>query len=239
MTGNALIARALKLLGVLGASETADSDDALDALDTLNDMVSGWKLDPGWMHAMTRVTKALTAGTASYTIGSGGSINVERPVDIISALLILDNTATTPTEVPLDVLTDQRWQGIPQKTMSGQPGAVFLDRAWTAGLATLNIWPVTSQSNQTLVLYVPGLPVASFADLTTDYTFPPGYGRALRYNLAKELAGEYGKAMLPSDLEIAATSLADVHRANALDVELVVDLALQGRRDFDIMQGGY
>lgn len=239
MTANALIARSLKLLGVLGAGETADADDALDALDTLNDLVSGWKLDPGWMHTVTRLTKALTAGTASYTFGTGGSINAERPVAILAALLQLDNTATTPTEVPLEVLTDQRWQGIPQKTLSGQPAAVFLDRAWTAGLATLNVWPVTSGSNQTLVLYVPGLPVASFADLTTDYTFPPGYGRALRYNLAKELAGEYGKGLMPSDLEIAASSLADVQRANALDAELVVDLALQGRRDFDIMSGGW
>lgn len=226
MTAGTLIARTLKLLGVLGAGETADADDALDTLDTLNDMVSGWKLDRLWIHALARTEKALAAGTASYTIGSGGDINVERPVWIDSALIIQDPTADTPTELPLEVLTDQRWQGISAKSLSGQPTALFYDRAWTAGLGRVYPWPVPSAAGQTLALYLPAQPASSFADLTTDYTFPPGYQRALRYNLGREIAGEFGTALTPEQTTIAVDSLADIRRANQRPVELTFDRAL-------------
>lgn len=228
MTAGSLIARSLKLLGVIAAGETADADDSLDALDTLNDLVDAWALDTLWIYTVARVTKTLTVGTATYTIGTGGSISTARPAWIESALLILDSTVTPPTEIPLEVLTDQRWQGTAHKTLSGQPMAVFYDRADTAGLGTVNVYPVTSQANQSLVLYLPSQPVASFADLTTDYTFPPGYKRALRYNLAIELAPEYGKSVPQELAMIAATSLADVRRANIRPVELGCDVALLG-----------
>jgi hypothetical protein len=226
MTPGTLIARALKLIGALGAGETADADDALDALATANDLVDSWKLDPLWIFTLARVTKDLVSGTATYTIGSGGSINTERPVWIADARLVLNTGVTPPTEVPLEVFTDQRWQGISEKTLSGQPTGIFYDRAWSAGLGTVNVHPVTNVGTQRLVLYLPSNPVSSFADLTTDYTFPPGYGRALRFNLAVELAPEYGKAVPPEVAMIAVDSLAKIKSANLRPVELVCDPGL-------------
>jgi hypothetical protein len=227
VTGNDFVATALKRLGVLAAGETANANDAQDVLSRLNDLVDSWSLDRLWLFTTVRTTKTLTSGTASYTIGAGGAINIARPTWIDRAGLIIDTSASTPTEVRIELLTNQRWQGIQQKTLqSGLSTAVFYDHAWSAGLGNVYPWPIPSVSTTQLVLYTPGVAVSAFADLTTDYTFAPGYRRALWSNLAVEIAPEFGKAVDGATAAIASESRAAVKRANIETPELVVDEAL-------------
>lgn len=241
MTGNELIARSMRLMGYLSSGETPSGNDAQDALSALNDLIDAWKLERLFIFTIARTTKTLTSGTASYTIGSGGDINIDRPIWIDRATLIYDTSAATPSETPLELFTDQRWQEVRQKTLqSGLADGIFYDHGFTAGLGRIYPWPIPNTSTTQLVLYVPSTAVAAFADLTTDYTFPPGYSRMLRYNLAVEMAPEWGREV-PLRVDTTATSsLSAVKRANNRPRELKCGPEVLGRSGwFDIRTGSY
>jgi len=59
--------------------------------------------------------------------------------------------------------------------------------------------------------------LTQFANLTTQYTFPPGYNRLLNYGLAMEIAPEYGAKMTPEAQFIAAEAKANVRNRNLPD----------------------
>jgi hypothetical protein len=241
VTGNDLISGSMKLLGLLSAGDTATGTDAQDALSRLNDLIDAWQLERLFIFTVARTTKTLTSGTASYTIGSGGDINIDRPTWIDRGALIYDPSAATPAETPLELFTDQRWQEIRQKTLqSGQPAGIWYDHGFTAGLGRIFPHPIPNTSTTQLVLYAPGAAVGQFADLTTAYTFPPGYARMLRYNLAIELAPEFGRAIDPVIAATAMSSMSAVKRANNRPRELKCGPEVLGRSGgFDIRTGNY
>lgn len=240
MTGADLIASSLKTLGTLAAGETPSPDEQADALLRLNDLIDGWATQRLTIYFQLRTTKTLTASTASYTIGSGGAINIVRPTVIENVGLIVDTTATTPTEIRLGPpFTLDQWAGISQKTLTAaQPQGIFYDYGWTAGLGIIYPWPIPSVSTTQLVLYTPAA-LTSMA-LATTYTFPPAYRRLLRFALARELAPEFGgwdgaKEALYQD------AMGDVKRSNFRLSDLALDPAIlpTGRGLYNILTGGY
>jgi hypothetical protein len=64
--------------------------------------------------------------------------------------------------------------------------------------------------------------------LVTPVDLLPGYARALRTNLALELAPEWGRVVDPTVERQARESLADVKRANLPYTEIGIDAALTG-----------
>lgn len=229
-TANTLITRALQLLGVIAAGELPTADDSADCLVTLNDMVSAWALEPLTIYAQTRLTKTLSPAVQSYTIGSGAAIDVARPLWVTNAGVIPSGQTS---EIPIDMLTEDMWANTLIKSQTSTfPTGVYYDYGFnSSGYGTMTVWPVPTTA-PTLVLYLPQA-ITSFADGTTSYTFPPGYERMLRYNLAVELAPEYGRPLDAALAGLAISSKANVKRANYRPSELKVDSALlpnDGRR---------
>lgn len=233
MTARDIITSALRSIRVLGVGDVLLVEDANDALLRLNDWLDALALERMTMPYVVRTTKMLANGVASYTIGVGGDINIIRPTHIESAGLIQDTTVPTPFEKPIEVWTDQRWQGCRQKTLeSTYPTAIYYDHNWVDptssgnGLARLYLWPIPIDCGLTqLVLYTP-VALREFATLDTDYTFPPGYRRFIRSNFAQEIASEYGKQLTPDQIQAAKLSKAQIKRGNVRPVEARVDPAL-------------
>ena len=94
-------------------------------------------------------------------------------------------------------------------------------------MATISVWPIPDNSSCQLVLYTPTA-LSQFADLTTAYTFPPGYEEAMRYQLALRLAPEFGVSITPEIFKLAADTYANVKRLNLSTTteELSIDAAL-------------
>jgi hypothetical protein len=139
---------------------------------------------------------------------------------------------TPPTEVFLDLGTDQAILAQPQKDLTGEvPLQVSYTR--THGPGELWVWPVPTVVTN-LALYWKE-PLAQFPDLVTVVDLAAGYAKALRCNLAIELAPEFGRVADPLVLKMAAESLADVKRANFPMVEVGIDPALTGGGDYDIL----
>ena len=230
MTGNELATRVLKLLGILAPGETATANDAVDVFDCLNDMLDAWGAEKLTIYFVQRQTPfTLTAATDSYTIGTGGSINVVRPVWIENAGLIIDNSQATLTEMSIRVFTNDEWARVRQKSLqSSLAQGIWYDYNWSAGLGRIYVYPVPSNGLTQLVLYRP-VALVQFADqATTDYTFPPGYAEALRYNVALRYATEAGRQIDPAIVTIASESLARIKRANIRPMTMDVDRALLG-----------
>ena len=218
-----LITRALRLLDVVGMSEVPDDDIAADALQTLNDMIESWRVDDHMVFNIRRQLFTIQAGKQDYTIGPGGDWDVLRPVTIDRAGLII-NGGDYPIELPMEILTTQRWAGITVKPVpSTLPRGIYYQPANPLGIASL--WPLPSAGGNQVALYLWD-ELTGFNDLTQEITLPPGYMRALRYNLAIELNADYRKQLDPSVQLIAAQSKAAIERLNQPIYELTVDPAL-------------
>lgn len=229
MTAHDLITASLKSIGVIAAGETASAEDAADGLSRLNDLMDAFSTERLTIYEVVRTTKTLTAGTASYSIRSGGDINIVRPVWIERAGLIQDINADPQTEQPIRVLTDQEWARVAQKDFdSTYVQGIYYTHGWSAGERSLiYVYPVPTTSTTALVLYTPGVATGEFADLTTDYTFPQGYRRFFRTALALELAPEFAAPISPELREQARDARANVKRANVRFAELGIDAALR------------
>jgi hypothetical protein len=78
------------------------------------------------------------------------------------------------------------------------------------------------------------------ATLTTTLHFPPGYMRAFAYNLAMELAPEYGIEPAPQVQRIAMTSKRNLKRINNPDDVMALPYAIVATRQrFNVYAGNY
>jgi hypothetical protein len=89
-TARTITTGALTLIGVYAQGETPSAADAQDALRRLNLMVSSWRTQFGTVVAVERDVFTLTANQQTYTIGLGGAFNVQRPMTINGAGLLLN-----------------------------------------------------------------------------------------------------------------------------------------------------
>jgi hypothetical protein len=239
MTARDLITATLRSIRVLGVGDPLQAEDANDGLDRLNDWLDALSLERLTMYYVLRTEKLLGNGIQTYTVGVGGDINIARPTHIEAAGLIQDTSNPTPFEKPMEIWTDQRWQGCRQKTLaSTYPTALYYDFNWVAGLAQISLWPVPTDCGLCkLVIYSP-VALLEFATLDTDYTFPPGYRRFIRTNFAQEIASEYGKSLTGDQVQAARHSKAQIKRGNVRPVEARVDAALiRGYDYFDWRTG--
>lgn len=189
-------------------------------------MIDAWGVERLTMYFLARTLQTLTSGTASYTIGTNGTINIVRPLTIEKAGLIIDTSASPTTEMPIRVFRDEEYTRIVQKSLaSSYAQGIWYDHNWSAGLGRIYPWPVPNIGTTQLVIYTPTA-IAEFADLSTNYTFPAGYGRALHWNLCIECAPEFAAELTQEIVDNARTSKAWLKRGNTRPRTLKVDAAL-------------
>lgn len=229
-TGNSLVTRALRLLNVIAVNADPEPEDLANGFQTLQEMVDDWKTQRRTIWEVRANRHQLAVNTASYAIGAGGALNQERPLWIERFSIV--PVRTVDLELPFRrALTLDEWQRIPIKsTKAPYPTDIYYDYAWNAsGRGLVSVYPVPNTSTVDLILYTPQ-PLAEFATPTTVYTFPPGTTRALRYNLAVELAPDYPGSMTTEVQTTAARALANVKRATFRPKPAEFDSALVGRR---------
>lgn len=224
MTVGEQIAASLKLIGVLASGETAPANVAQDCLQTFSDYLDALQTQRLTIFNQERSPYSLVAGTATYTVGSGGDFNQARPIWIDHATLLINGQ-----EYPLKMFTTGEWASVPDKSLSGQPVGVSYNANHPLG--ELTFYPVPDSANSyQAVLYWPSAPLVSVTALDTALSVPPGWARMLTYNLAQEFAVLFGVAVRREVAEIAQSSMADVKRTNIRPEVLTFDPALSARR---------
>lgn len=231
MTAADLIEGAFRVLGVLAAEETPSASEQEDGLEVLNELLDSWANDRLALFATLRSSYTLTPSLNPHTIGSGGTFNATRPVKIDRASIVY--AGSTNSEIPLEMLSDDEWQIRQGKASTGVPSGLWIESAYPLMKLWLNPIP---QNADTLVLYT-WQQLTSFASASDTLSVPVGYARALRYNLAKDLAPEYGVQLSDVAAEIAAESLAKLKRTNTKPLYLRSDAATLRHGGFNLISG--
>lgn len=207
-TALTVIQNAMRLIGVLAQGETPSSSEAADALSRLNLMLAEWSIQRIFVFSVRKDLHVLSAGVQDYTIGTGGAINVPRPVKIAQAGIIQSNGLRSELEI---LETEAQWAAIPEKGVSAvQPLKLYDDYAYP--LSTLSLWPKPS-GTPTLELYS-WQKLPSFAATGDTFDMPPGYQQAVEYNLAILLAPEYGRPIDAVVASIAGSSKTSIAQIN-------------------------
>src|SRR5688572_19749750 len=123
---------ALVDIGVLAAGETATADHTIPGLRAANRLVDAFALHELLIYTTTRTLKALTANDGSYTIGSGGNIDIPRPI-YIDEIRLVDTSVTPNVERPLYKLFKAGWASIQQKALTApDPTHWYYDYAFSS-----------------------------------------------------------------------------------------------------------
>ncbi len=245
VTALQILTPAFQNLGVFQQGQSVPSAMADDAFKRLNRMLGGWALQSLTIPTETRDVFTLTAGKGgpsnAYSIGVGGDFNTDKPPSsssITGVGLVLGGVLPA-VEIPRVLYTNDAYRSIAIKEL---PNALFTglyyNPTYATAFGTINLWPVPTTPLHQLVLYHQS-PLTSFVDLTTPYSLPLGYEEALVYNLERRLAGPYGRALPADDLQLAASGMRLLKRANVALTDMPNDFAGGGRGAlYDINVGG-
>jgi hypothetical protein len=215
-----LITDVLLDMGVIADQETPTASQAAGALVKLNDLIESWNLDPQKLYGATQYLVPLIANKSTYTIGSGGDLNISRPADITNAF-VRNNVlaASQRQDIPITILTDQQWQDVPVKGQQGSyPYAIWFNMEYP--LITAYITPIPTGGNYSLVLWDKN--DNQQLALNTVLSLPQGYKRALKYGLFIELASGYQLEVPLTISTLAGTSKMSIDRQNLQVNELAV-----------------
>jgi len=225
-----LIAGSLRLIEEIGAGETPSGESSADGLTALNAMISSWSIQGDLIYTETTETFTLTGNDGSYTLGPSGDFVTTRPIRIVSATI---NDGANDYE--LTVYGIDQYASISDKTTAGVPDSIYYDGNFPN--ITMKLYPVPD-SAYTLTLYTEK-PLTEYSSISDTLTVPPGWERGLRYNLAMEIAPEYGKQAPATVMKIAIESKNAIRNQNnrSDNEKLRVDEALGTVGSFDIYSG--
>jgi hypothetical protein len=215
----------LKLLGAIAGDEVPTAQEQADGLLRLNELIDSLGTHAQTLLVARRTVVPLVVGQQTYTIApTGADVSLPVPLTLDAVSYVLPGSSPA-TEVFLELGTSQAYVALAQKTLAGSPPqTVNYTRTHSAG--EVWVWPVPTVAGSLVLYWQEAL--AQFPDLTTPVSLAAGYAKALRTNLAVELAPEYGRQVDPLIDRAARESLADVKRANVALVEVGIDPALTG-----------
>jgi hypothetical protein len=216
-TAGEQIEAALRLIGFLGEGETPSGTIGATCLETLNQMLEAWSVSRLLVYSTQDQALTWTAGNATRTLGPTGQLVGLRPVQLLP-----DTYYTVGSQsYPIRIISREEYNAIPNKAASSSlPEFLVID--YDSPNTTLTLYPVPSQN-----LAFHFISVTEFTQpalYTTELALPPGYLRAVKYNLAVELASEFGTEAKPSVQRIASTSMRALKRANVRPEDMVLTL---------------
>jgi hypothetical protein len=231
------INRALRLLGILAEGETPSAAMSQDALMALNQMIDSWNTERLSVFSTQDQIFLWPAGVGNQTrtLGPTGNFVGLRPVLIDDATYFRD--PGTNVSFGIKLINQQQYNGIAVKTVtSTYPQVMFVNNTFPD--TTLTIYPVPTRQLEWHFISVDKLNEP--ATLSTSLFYPPGYLRAFTYNLAMEIAPEFGVEPSPQVQRIAMTSKRDLKRINNPDDVMSMPYAIVATRQrFNIYAGNF
>lgn len=224
VTAGSMILRALQIIGEKRVDGTLTANEKTAYVAALNSMMDSWSIDRSLIQYLQAEHFSLVAGTASYTIGSGGTFNTVRPSRIEYPTYVRDSNNY---DQPCQIITYPVYETLVAKqTGNTYPAYIAYDAGYASGLGTIYLYPKPA-ANLTLYIHT-WKPLQSFTDETTALAMPPGYQRAIEFNFAVEICPGYIN-LQPEAIKIARESLAAIKRLNSPDTIARLDDAASGR----------
>lgn len=201
------IKRALRLLGVLAEGETPSADEYADSLMALNQMLDSWSTERLAVYATQDQAFTWTAGNASRTLGPSGNFVGVRPIQLDDSTYYVYNGVSY---IP-NIINQLQYDSISVKTVTSTLPQVLFVNMDNPNI-TMYLYPVPTADLAFHFISVTAL--SEPANTSTTLAFPPGYMRAFAYNLACEIAPEFGIEPSAQVKCIAIASKRDLKRIN-------------------------
>ena len=230
-----IINGALRLLGVLAEGETPSSETSLDALTAMNQMIDSWNTERLSVFATQDQVFTWPAGQITRTLGPTGDFVGNRPVLLDDSTYFRD--PGTGVSYGIKFINQQQYNGIAVKTVTSTfPQVIFVNETFPD--VEMTVYPRPTRALEWHFISVEEL--SKPAVLATELFFPPGYLRAFRYNLATELAPEFGVEPSPQVSRIAMTSKRNLKRINNPNDIMAMPYSLVATRQrFNVYAGNY
>ena len=208
-TAAELIEGSLRLLGVLAEGEQPSVAVMQDSIMAMNQMIQSWDTERLSVFSTQDQVFTWPAYTMSRTIGPTGDFVGNRPIEIDDATYFKD--PSSGLSFGIKIINQQQYDGIAFKTVtSTYPQVMWVNNTFPD--MEITVYPVPIKALEWHIISVETLTEVS--SVATDMYFPPGYLRAFRYNLACELAPEFGVEPSPQVQRIAMSSKRNIKRIN-------------------------
>jgi len=228
------INRALRLLGILAEGETPSAATSQDALMAMNQMIDSWNTERLSVFCTEDQVFTWPSSQIKRTLGPSGDFVGNRPIQLDDATYF---KAPSGVSYGVKFINQDQYNGIAVKTSTSTfPQVIFVNNTFPN--VEMFIYPMPTQDLEWHFISVKQL--TQPAALTTELHFPPGYLRAFTYNLAMEIAPEFGVEPSPQVMRIAMTSKRNLKRINnPYDVMTMPYAIVASRQRFNIYAGNF
>ena len=235
VTAGDQINRALRLLGVLAEGETPSAEVSQDALVAFNQMIDSWNTEKLSIYNTIDQVFEWPAGEIQRHLGPTGDFVGVRPVLLDDSTYYRD--PGTNVSFGIKFINQQQYDGIAVKTVtSTYPQVMWINMEYPN--IQMTVYPKPTRLLEWHFISVQEL--SQPATLATELAFPPGYLRAFVYNLAMELAPEFGVEPSTQVQRIAMTSKRNIKRINNPDDIMSMPYSLVATRQrFNVYAGNY
>lgn len=225
---------ALRLIGMLAEGETPSAETSQDALNAFNQMIDSWNTERLSVFSTQDQVFTWPSGLISRTLGPTGDFVGNRPVLFDDATYF---KASNGVSYGIKFINQQQYDGIAVKTVTSTfPQVIFVNMTYPD--VEMFIYPRPTQDLEWHFISVEEL--TQPATLATTLSFPPGYLRCFKYNLAVEIATEFGIEPPANVARIAMTSKRNLKRINNPDDVMAIPYPIVATRQrFNVYAGNY
>jgi hypothetical protein len=226
---------ALRLIGQLAEAETPTAAASQDALTALNQMIDSWNTERLAVFSTQDQVFSWPPNVLSRTLGPSGDFVGNRPILLDDSTYFIDTASGI--SYGIKIINQQQYDGIAVKTVtSTYPQVIWVNMSYPN--IEMYVYPKPTKVLEWHFISVEELTQPAL--LSTTLAFPPGYLRAFKYNLACEIAAEFGVEPPPQVQRIAMTSKRNLKRINNPDDVMSIPYAIVGTRQrFNIFAGNY
>jgi hypothetical protein len=202
VTRDDIITSALRKLGVIEPSEVPDSVTITNSAMTLNLMIKQFSTEGLKLWKNSELIIPLVSGKTQYQLGDSNSVTyydtqapttaiTDRPLKAIQGFY--RNKSVTPyIDTPCLILSKQEYNVLGSKFSTGVTNSFFYDVKSTYGLLYLYLTPDLSAATNLEFHMVVQLPLNDISTSSSIPDFPNEWFNCLVWNLADQLALEYG-----------------------------------------------
>jgi hypothetical protein len=228
-----IIKSSLRLIGVTASGEEPTPEELRDSLEALNLMLDSWSTENLMIYSTQDQMFIWPTNRTSQTLGPTGDFVGSRPVRLLESTYFKD--IANGISYPITQINEEQYNRIASKTATSEfPVYILIDA--TMPNITMSLYPVPTKELEFHFVSAFELKVASsYEDVLL---FPPGYERAFKYNLACELAPEFGVGVSNEVNRISMVSKRNIKRINKDDSLMEMPEFLAAKQ-FNIYSGDF
>jgi hypothetical protein len=226
---------ALRLIGQLAEGEIPSLETSQDALTALNQMIDSWNTERLSIYSTQDQVFTWPNNQIHQTLGPTGTLVGNRPILLDDSTYFKD--PTNGISFGIKIINQQQYDGIAVKTVtSTYPQVMWINMDYPN--IDMYVYPVPTKALEWHFISVDELTQPAL--LSTTLAFPPGYLRCFKYNLAVEIAAEFGVEPPPTVSRIAMSSKRNLKRINNPDDIMSLPYSIVATRQrFNIFAGNY